>query len=138
MAGDVYTFLATGDDTGGAYCLMEFLVPPGGGPPPHRQTREDEGFTVLEGQFTFHLDGRVIPLGPGDFVNVPRGALHHFRGEGPGMGRMLVINAPAGVEKFFAEVGVPVADRHAQAPPLSEAEIARMRELAPHYGIEFP
>ena len=29
--GDIYTFLATGAETDGAYFVMEGLVPPGGG-----------------------------------------------------------------------------------------------------------
>jgi hypothetical protein len=31
--GDHYTFLVTGEESGGAYFAMEALVPPGGGPP---------------------------------------------------------------------------------------------------------
>ena len=37
VVGDVYRFLATGDDTNGKYALWEALVPPGGGPPPGPQ-----------------------------------------------------------------------------------------------------
>ena len=33
VAGGTYTILVTGDDTGGRYCLIDMLVPPGGGPP---------------------------------------------------------------------------------------------------------
>ena len=43
--GDHYTFLVTGEESGGAYFAMEALVPPGGGPPPHSHTREDETCT---------------------------------------------------------------------------------------------
>src|SRR5258708_10466063 len=32
--GDHYTFLVTGEESGGAYFVMEALVPAGGGPPP--------------------------------------------------------------------------------------------------------
>ena len=34
LVGDVYRFLATGEDTNGKYALIEALVGPGGGPPP--------------------------------------------------------------------------------------------------------
>jgi len=40
----MYTFLVTGEQTGGAYFVMEALVPPGGGPPPHIHRNEDETF----------------------------------------------------------------------------------------------
>jgi hypothetical protein len=36
VVGDTYTVLLSGDDTDGRYCLIDMVVPPGGGPPPHR------------------------------------------------------------------------------------------------------
>ena len=36
VVGDVYRFLAIGEDTDGKYALWEALVPPGGGPSPAR------------------------------------------------------------------------------------------------------
>jgi hypothetical protein len=50
VVGDVYRFLATGEDTNGKYALWEAIVPPGGGPPPHVHSREEEGFFILEGE----------------------------------------------------------------------------------------
>ena len=55
VVSDVYRFLATGDDTDGKYALWEAIVPPGGGPPPHIHSREEEGFYVLEGEITIQL-----------------------------------------------------------------------------------
>jgi len=52
VVGDVYRFLATGEDTNGKYALLEAIVPPGGGPPPHVHSREEEGFYILEGEIT--------------------------------------------------------------------------------------
>ncbi|HEX7565482.1 MAG TPA: cupin domain-containing protein, partial [Bradyrhizobium sp.] len=46
VAGGTYTILVTGKDTGGRYCLIDMLIPPGGGPPPHRHDFE-EMFTIL-------------------------------------------------------------------------------------------
>ena len=43
-AGDEYRYLATGAQTDGTYFMLEAMVPPGAGPPPHVQTREEEGF----------------------------------------------------------------------------------------------
>ena len=40
VVGDVYRFLATGEDTDGKYALWEAIVPPAGGPPPHVHSRE--------------------------------------------------------------------------------------------------
>ena len=47
VVGDVYRFLATGEDTNGKYAMWEAIVPPGGGPPPHVHSREEEGFFIL-------------------------------------------------------------------------------------------
>lgn len=53
IVGDVYRFMATGDDTDGRYAMFEAVVRPGGGPPPHIHSREEESFYVLEGEITF-------------------------------------------------------------------------------------
>src|SRR3712207_1001584 len=80
--GDHYTFLVTGEESGGAYFAMDALVPPGGGPPPHIHTREDETFYILEGEVEFLVGEELTVAGPGAFVNVPRGTVHRFRNTG--------------------------------------------------------
>ena len=61
VVGDVYRFLATGEDTNGKYALWEAIVPPGGGPPPHVHSREEEGFYILEGEITLQIgDKRLV------------------------------------------------------------------------------
>jgi len=42
-----------GRNTGGVVSVVESHDVPGGGPPPHIHTREDEWFHVLEGELTF-------------------------------------------------------------------------------------
>lgn len=96
---------------GPAYSLFENVTRAGyGGPPPHRHLRQDEGFYVLEGRFSFQVDGRTIPAPAGTFVHVPRGTLHTFHTEGTGLGRLLVVVAPPGdFESFVEEAGEGVA-----------------------------
>src|SRR5262245_18354296 len=50
--GDEVTFMLTGAETGGAFCLAAVSVPPGGGPPPHIHDREDETLYLLQGALT--------------------------------------------------------------------------------------
>ena len=50
---------------------------------------------------------------------------------------MLTWYTPAGIEKFFAEVGVPVDDPNAPSRPATPEAIARILAAAPKYGIEF-
>src|SRR5512145_1669610 len=95
--GDHYTFLVTGEESGGAYFAMEALVPPGGGPPPHIHTREDETFYLVDGQIEFRLGDELITAGPGDFVNVPKGTVHCFRNIGTAVARMVLTFTPAGM-----------------------------------------
>jgi quercetin dioxygenase-like cupin family protein len=97
--GDMYTFLVTGEQTGGAYFVMEALVPPGGGPPPHIHRNEDETFYIVEGQCSIRLGGQTANAATGDFVNVPRGTVHCFRNEGTSTMRMILTFSPSGIEK---------------------------------------
>ena len=39
--------------------------------PPHIQTREEEGFYILEGTVTFWVDGDEIEANTGTFLHVP-------------------------------------------------------------------
>lgn len=135
--GDLYTFLVTGEESGGSYFSMQAVVPPGGGPPPHVHEREDETFFVLEGTPTFRLGDERIVAGPGDFVNVPRGRLHCFRNFGDAPVRMILTFTPAGIERFFEETLERAHDLSAE-PPDNLAEVAaRYDEAAPRYGMTF-
>lgn len=135
--GDRYTFLVTGEESGGAYFAMEALVPPGGGPPPHIHSREDETFYLVEGEIEFRLEDETIVAGPGDFVNVPRGTVHCFRNAGTEPARMVLTFTPAGMEHFFEET-LEEAPSGAQEPPDNIDEVAaRYVEAAPRHGLEF-
>jgi quercetin dioxygenase-like cupin family protein len=136
VAGDLYTFLAEGEDTSRSYALWEAVVPPGGGPPPHIQSREDEGFYVLEGEISFVADGQRVVARKGTFLNVPRGVLHTFKNEGDSDARMLILVAPAGMEKMFEEAGTVVTGPSARPSPPTSVEMEKMVSVAPKYGIE--
>src|ERR1700760_4716068 len=136
VVGDVYHFLATGDDTNGKYALFEALVEPGGGPPPHVHSREEEGFYVLEGEITFTVNSERVVAKAGTFANMPVGTPHSFRNDSDRPARMLISVAPAGLEQMFFEVGVPLAEGATTAPPPTKDEIERLLAVAPRYGIE--
>jgi quercetin dioxygenase-like cupin family protein len=136
LVGDVYCFLATGEETDGKYALFEVIVGPGGGPPPHIHTREEESFYVLEGEITLFIDGHHTVAKAGMFANVPVGTLHAFKNESNQPARILISVTPAGLEKLFLEFGVPVAQGTTTAPPPNQAEIERFLIIAPKYGIE--
>ncbi len=139
VAGGTYTILLTGEDTAGRYCLIDMLVPPGGGPPPHRHDFE-EMFTVLEGEVEFTFRGEKSIGRAGTTVNIPANAPHQFKNQGDQPARLLCMCTPAGQEEFFREVGVPVASR-AAVPPKSDAATqaaskAKAESLAAKYRTE--
>lgn len=136
VVGDVYRFLATGEDTDGKYTQWEAIVPPGGGPPPHFHRREEEGFFVLEGEITFHIGTERVIATSGMFANMPVGTPHSFKNESNKPARMIITVAPAGLENMFFEVGKPLAAGAIKAPPPSKEEIETLLEVAPRYGIE--
>src|SRR5450755_2948194 len=136
VVGDVYRFLATGEDTNGKYALWEAVVPPGGGPPPHVHSREEEGFYILEGEITVQIGEERIVATTGMFANMPVGTPHSFKNETDRLARMLISVAPAGLEQMFFEVGQPVPAGATTGPPPTKEEIEKMLAVAPRYGIE--
>jgi len=137
VVGSVYKYLATGEDTGGAYSLFEALVPPKDpGPPPRIHKNEDEAFYVLKGELSVFLGSEEFRAKPGDFISLPRGIRHSFRSDSDKIGRILVIVSPSGFEKFFDAVGEPVDDDTIPPPPPSEEHIRKVIEEAPRFGIE--
>jgi mannose-6-phosphate isomerase-like protein (cupin superfamily) len=137
--GDHYTFLVTGEETGGAYFVMEALVPPGGGPPPHIHNREDETYYILEGQIETLLGEETVMTGPHDFVNIPRGTVHRFRNTGTETARMILTFTPAGIEHWFEECleRAPSDPLPGDVPGNVDEVAARYVAAAPRYGIDF-
>jgi mannose-6-phosphate isomerase-like protein (cupin superfamily) len=135
IVGDTMTLKATGTTTGGNLVLLENLTAPGGGPPPHVHTHEDEFFFVLDGTFEIRIGEDLLSLAAGGFAYVPRGTVHNFRNTAETPSRILVGFTPAGMEGFFRDSGRPATD-DGPAPPLDEEEIARTIAAGPKYGVE--
>ena len=136
LAGGSYTFLVTGQQTEGRYCLIDMLVPPNGGPPPHRHDFE-ESFTLLDGELAFTFRGQTRTVAAPATVAIPANAPHAFRNLSDKTVHMLCMCTPAGQEEFFAAVGVPMSDRHAPPPVLGEAEQAEKRVLAQSLALRY-
>jgi len=134
--GELMTFLATGEETGGAFFMAEISVVPGGGTPPHIHHREDESFYLLEGTLTIQVGGDTITASAGDFAFLPREIAHSFKNTGDGDAKALVLTTPAGLEGFFSEVFEPAADRSAAPPSTSNGLIGRALAAGPRYGLE--
>jgi Mannose-6-phosphate isomerase len=139
LVGDTYTILLRGEDTAGRYCLIDMLVPPGGGPPPHRHDFE-EMFSVIEGEIEVTFRGAKSLLRAGETANIPANAPHEFHNISQRPARLLCICSPAGQEEFFMAVGAPVASRTTPPPKLDGATQATLKAkieaLAPQYRTE--
>lgn len=134
VGADHVTIKASGEDTEGAYALVDVIVPPGAGPPPHIHHREDEAFSILEGEFEFLAGDKTVRVVAGDFIHAPKNVIHTYRNVGLSPGRMLVVASPPGFERFVAEVGVPVTE--GASPPQTPPDVAEFVRVAASYGIE--
>jgi quercetin dioxygenase-like cupin family protein len=68
---DLYNLLATGEETNKAFFQFEAIVPPGGGPPAHVHSREDESFYVVRGSLETLVGDSLYRAKAGDFVYIP-------------------------------------------------------------------
>ena len=50
MVGDTYRIIVSGEQADVAYALIDMLIPPEGGPPPHSHVTFQESFYILDGQ----------------------------------------------------------------------------------------
>lgn len=109
VVGDVYRFLATGEDTNGKYALWEGIVPPGGGPPSHAHSRKEESFYVLEGEITFTINGERVVSRAGMFANMPVGTPHSSRTSrrAPPLTQAEIENLLAVAPRYGIEVRLP-------------------------------
>ncbi|MBD1914071.1 MULTISPECIES: cupin domain-containing protein [unclassified Leptolyngbya] len=135
VLGDLYTFKTVSQDTNATYSLMEMIVYPQTGSPPHIHSREDESFLVQSGEIQFQVDGETIIATPGTFLYSPRGQTHVFTNVSNQPAMVLCWVTPAGLEQFFMEIGTPADDPTAPPPPVTEADIQKTITLAPQYGL---
>jgi quercetin dioxygenase-like cupin family protein len=137
VLGDLYTFKAVGQDTNNAYALVEISVQPNNLPPPvHSHSHEDEAYYILAGEIEFQLDGETVLAQPGTFLHVYKGQTHTFSNKSSSRAKMLVWVIPAGLERFFAEIGTPAFEDTTTAPAIGEADIAKILATVPSYGVE--
>jgi quercetin dioxygenase-like cupin family protein len=126
--------LATGEQTDGRFCLTETRAEAGYASPFHVHHDDDEAIYVLEGRIDLYLGEDVHDGRAGSWFFMPREVPHGYfiREEGPA--RMLILNAPAGFDRFFHEHGQPVQDGPPAAPALSKEEGEKI--LLEQYGVE--
>lgn len=128
--GDEVTVLLSGEQTGGAFTMFQVVTPPGGGPPPHWHTREDEWFYIMEGRVEFWQEGEWTEVPTGTAAFLPHGSRHTYRNCGDTPLRMIVHAAPSGFEVFFARIAEVF---NAPGGP----DMRRIVEISAEHGIHF-
>lgn len=131
--GGLVIFKATAAQTGGAFLLLEVLMPQGKATPLHVHPEADETFYVLDGEIVTHVGGVERSVVTGAVMMVPRGMPHAFSVKSETC-RLLVLFTPASSisEAFFREAGVPAATR--TLPPF-DADPARAMVAAERTGL---
>jgi len=136
VAGGNYRIILSGDQTNHAYAVIEMLVPPGGGPPPHSHPDTQEMFYLMEGELEFKTEAGKSILKEGGFVNIPLGgAIHCFKNISNRYARMLCTVVPAGLEEVFREIGEPaLPGEFLPLPPHTPERMALLKEIDEKYG----
>jgi len=134
VVGDTYRILISGKETGGAFAVIDMLIPPGGGPGPHAHPDFHESFYVIDGEIEVRSEAGSYTAGQGSFVLIPRGGVVHcFKNKTDQVAHLLCTVAPSGLEEFFLEIGQPVAAGAFLAPP-DEAALKKILPVAEKYG----
>ena len=140
-------FMVDGETTGERFSLVEHPMSARAlAAPLHRHTREDEYSYVVAGRMGALLGDEVLEAEPGDLVFKPRGEWHTFWNAGDEPCRILEIIAPAGFERFFAELvdlgGVGQAEPAILGALCERYELemdpSTVSDLVQRFGLRFP
>ncbi len=127
-------FLATGDQTGGAFSLVDEQASRGESVPLHLHRDDMESFYVLEGEIALYIgDQPGVRAAAGSFAHIPGGTVHGFRVESE-TARYLILTTQRHGEFYRA---ITLASRPGGLPPLESVEGSRIKQASMEYGIEF-
>jgi quercetin dioxygenase-like cupin family protein len=90
----------SGEQTDGAWGVVDWHVRAGDEPPVHLHTREDETIYVIEGSITAYVGDQTIEVEAGSYAALPKGVSHGLTVKGDAA-HLLVTVVPAGAEYFF-------------------------------------
>ncbi len=127
--GETFTdFLASGEDTGGEFCLVEEVSGQGESVPLHRHPADRESFYVLEGELTIFVgDGPGVRAPAGSFAHIPGGTVHGFRIESESARYLILTTERHG--EFYRAITTASHGEPVEGPTIKQA--------SHDYGIEF-
>lgn len=129
-----YSMKVTGEQSDGRLFQVHVTDERGAASPLHIHHNGDESFYVIDGEMTFFIGDEKMDVGAGSFALMPKGVRHAFlvRSE---RAEFLITFAPAGLEGFFSEVGVPVVPGQPKPVP-TPVDPEEMNRKAAAYGVE--
>jgi quercetin dioxygenase-like cupin family protein len=140
LGGQRQSLIVGAAETANRYALSHSTIAVGGGAAEHSHSREAEAFYVLAGALRFSLEGETVVLARGALLHAEPGLKYSFEALGPEPAEVLILYAPAGLERFVAEAGVADPADAAQAPQAyarSIDEAGRVFAAAPAYGVNY-
>lgn len=123
-------FLLEAAETNGSVAMFEFTVPVGAKVPlPHSHQHYDETIYGLEGETTFVVNGKTVPIGPGESFFIPRGAVHGFNNLKQTDAKALAVVTPGLIgPDFFRETAAIV---NAGGPP----DLEKLKAVLAKHGL---
>ena len=127
LGGFQMTVKATGEQTAGAFTLLEADEPPRFGPPMHIHHDCAEAFYVLDGKYFIFLGDREEPCPAGSFIYIPPRSPHGFR-VGEVASRKLNFYIPAAMVGYFDDLSAAIGR--------DEADPDVLADIAAKYAVE--
>jgi quercetin dioxygenase-like cupin family protein len=117
--------------TGDAFCVLRFFIPPGNVTPPHLHRATNETFLMESGEIEINRGGELLRGRKGDVIYLPKGIPHALRviGNDEGVTLVVCVVPGGGFDRFFAACGEEFKK--------GEPEMPLLVKLAAEYGIEF-
>lgn len=122
FGGGIHTWLASPEETGGAYLLIHDALDAGKATPLHVHPESDETFYVLSGEILVHLDGVDHAVHAGGIAMAPRGVPHAFMVTSE-TAELLFLHTPGSCASFYRDASEPLSGGRA-------VDIERVRAAA--------
>jgi len=126
-------FLVTSENSSGTVAIFEMVVPAGQRlmAPAHSHDHYEETIYGIEGVLTWTVDGRLINLGPGQALCIPRGAVHRFDNNGMEDVKALCVITPAAIGPQYFRESADAVKAASGGPP----DRAKMVEIMLRHGL---
>lgn len=126
-------FLVTGENSSGTVAVFEVVVPGAQrlAAPAHSHDHYEETIYGIDGVLTWTVDGRLIDVGPGQALCIPRGAVHRFDNNTTQDVKVLCMITPAAIGPQYFRESAEVINAAAGGPP----DQAKMAEIMRRHGL---